>query len=248
MLPRPARQRLGRELPLHDGVAAGAGRERNERLLVRGLGSQDQLGVVRRKRRRVRRRDRPAHLHRAIAVGAHLAPVDREHRPFASRELRERPLAQDRDELLAQRPRALFVDVALQAEQAPCGHLAGRDVVRDGSLSAQPVDEIGSEFAPRVVRGLGVPPVHRDAFRGIGRVARQQLSDRRQRQVELTQQRHETRLFELRLVVVAIPRGAVDARRHQHAHLVVETKRLDRQARAPCELADADCFQRLALP
>src|ERR1035437_5990283 len=89
-----------------------------------GFSSQAQLGILRSKRLRVFLRNRPAPLDRAVAIGAHLTPVDTEHCPFTSVHLRQRSLAQDRDEFLAERPRALFVDVALQAKQAPLGYIS----------------------------------------------------------------------------------------------------------------------------
>src|ERR1700728_850083 len=102
---------------------------------MRWFGSQAQLRVVRRKRLRVRLGDRLAPLHWAVAVGAYLTPVNGEHRAFTPLHLRQRSLAQDRDELLAERPGALFVDIALQAEHAPLGYLACGDFVHDVALS-----------------------------------------------------------------------------------------------------------------
>ena len=241
--PRP--ERLRRELHARPGSRGFARRQRHERLLVCGLRSQGQLGIVRRERLRVRLEDRLAPLDRAVAVGAHFAPVDGEHRALSARQLRERPLAQDRNELLAERPRARFVDVALQAEQAPRGHLACGDFVHDRPTSTQSVDEVRGELAARRVGGLDFPPVRGDALCGIGGIAREHFPDRRKRQLELAQHRNEARLVELRLVVVAIARDAVDACRHQHPELVIEPEGLDRQARPPCELADADFCQRL---
>ena len=197
---------------------------------------------MRRKRLRVRLRDRLAHLDRAVAVGAHLTPVDGEHRAFTPLHLRQRSLAQDRDELLAERPRSLFVDIALQAEHAPLGYLSCSDFVHDGPLSTQSVDEVVGELAARVVHRLDLPPVRRYPLRGINRIACEQFLDRGKRQVELAQHRYKARRFELRDVVVAIARGFVNTRGHQHTELVVETERLNRQTRPPCELANADFF------
>src|ERR1700691_3523367 len=87
----------------------------------------------------------------------------------------ERALAQDRDELLAERPLPLLVDVALQAEQAPLGHLPRGDFVHDRPLSAQSADEVAGQLAPRVVCRFGVAPMLSDARRRIGRIAREQL-------------------------------------------------------------------------
>src|ERR1700729_3961904 len=85
---------------------------------------------------RLRLRNRPAPFDRTIAVIAHPAPVDAEERAFSSLDLRERALAQDRDELLAECPLPLLVDVALQAKQTPLGHFLRGDFVHDGPLSA----------------------------------------------------------------------------------------------------------------
>src|SRR6202161_3348294 len=109
---------------------------------MRRLGSQRQLGIVRRESFRLRGRDWRTPFDRAIAVGVHQTPPDAEHRAFSSFDLRERALAQDRDELLAERPHLLLLDVALQTEQAPLGYLAGGDFVHDGLLSAQSADEV----------------------------------------------------------------------------------------------------------
>src|SRR5580704_19118150 len=100
------------------------------------LGSQRQLGIVRRERFRLPARDWHTPFDRAIAVGVHQTPPDAQHRAFSSFDLRERALAQNPDELLAERPHLLLLDVALQAEQAPPGYLAGGDFVHDGLLSA----------------------------------------------------------------------------------------------------------------
>src|ERR1700678_2505549 len=116
------------------------------------LGSQRQLGIVRRERFRLRGRYWRAPFDRAIAVGVHQTPPDAQRRAFTSLDLRERALAHDRDELLAERPHLLLGDVALEAEQAPLGYLPGGDLVHDGPLSAQPADEVVGQAAPRVVR------------------------------------------------------------------------------------------------
>src|ERR1017187_3277987 len=192
-----------------------------------GFSPQAQLRVMRRKRLRVRLRDRLAHLDRAVAVGAHFTPVDGEHRAFTTLHLRQRPLAQDRDELLAERPRSLLVDIALQAEQAPLGYLSCGDFVHDGPLSTQSVDEVVGELAARVVYGLDLPPVRRYPLCGINRIAYEQFLYRGKRQFKLTEHRNEARRFELRGVVVAIAGGFVDTRGNQHAKLVVETQRLN---------------------
>ena len=71
---------------------------------MRRLGSQRQLGIVLCEGMRLCRGNRPAPFDRTIAVSAHLAPVDAEERAFSSFDLRERALAKDRDELLAERP------------------------------------------------------------------------------------------------------------------------------------------------
>jgi hypothetical protein len=104
---------------------------------------------------------------RAVAVGADLTPVDTERRTFAPGQPRQRPVAEDRDELLPEHPCALRVCIALQAQQAAFGHLSGGDLVHDhGSLSAQSGDEVGGEFAACGVGRFGLPPVLGDASRG----------------------------------------------------------------------------------
>src|SRR6202035_3478653 len=154
----------------------------------------------------------------------------------------QRALAQDRDELLAERPLPLLVDVALETEQAPLGYLPRGDFVHDRPLSAQPADEVVGELAARVVHGLDLPPVRRYPLRGIGRIAREQLPDRRERQLELADHHDKAWLIELRRVVVAIARRLIDARRHQHPAFVVEAQCLQRKAGPPSELPDADLF------
>src|SRR3984957_4620935 len=105
------------------------------------LDPQRQRGIVRRERFRLPGRDRRAPFDRTIAVGVDQTPPDAHRRAFSSFDLRERALAQDRDELLAERPHLLLGDVALEAEQAPLGYLPGADLVHDGLLSAQSADE-----------------------------------------------------------------------------------------------------------
>src|SRR6202167_3612962 len=139
------------------------------------LGSQRQLGIVRREGFRLRGRDWRAPFDRAIAVGVHQTPPDAERRAFSSFGLRERALAQDRDELLAERPTLLLLDVALETEQAPLGYLTRGDFPHDGPLPAQSADEVAGQPAARVVCRLGVAPVLSDARRRIGRIAREQL-------------------------------------------------------------------------
>src|SRR5215831_699651 len=109
---------------------------------MRRLGSQRQLGTVLCEGMRLCLGNRPAPFDRTIAVSARPAPVDAEGCTFSSFYLRERALAKDRDELLAERPHPLLVDVALETEQAPLGHRPGGDFVHDRPLSAQPVDEV----------------------------------------------------------------------------------------------------------
>jgi hypothetical protein len=76
----------------------------------------------------------------------------------------------------------------------------------------------------------------------IYRIAYEQFLDHRKRQIKLTQHRHETSRFELRVVVVAIARVSVNPRGNQHTEFVVQAKGLDRKARSSRELADADFF------
>src|SRR5216117_3856742 len=109
---------------------------------MRRLGPQRQLGIVPCEGMCLRLRNRPAPFARAIAVSAYPAPLDAEERAFSSFDLRERALAQDRDELLAERPLPLLVDVALETEQAPLGHLPRGDFVHDRPLPAQSADEV----------------------------------------------------------------------------------------------------------
>ena len=149
---------------------------------------------------------------------------------------------EDRDELLAERPRTLLVDIALQAEQAPLGYLSCGDFVHDGPLSAQSVDEVVGELPAGVVYELDLPPVRRYPLCSVNRIACEQFPDRGKRQVELAQHRDEARCFELRDVVVPIARGSVDTGGNQYAKLVVEAECLDRQTRPSCELANADFF------
>src|ERR1700683_4170550 len=108
---------------------------------MRRLGSQRQLGIVRRERFRLRGRDWRTPFDRAIAVGVYQTPPDAERRAFSSFDLRERALAHNRDELLAERPHLLLLDVALETEQAPLRDLPRGDFVHDGLLPAQPADE-----------------------------------------------------------------------------------------------------------
>src|SRR5215471_1593803 len=109
---------------------------------MRRLGSQAQLGIARRERFRLRGRDWLTPFDRAIAVGGQEGPPDAERRAFPSFDRRERALAEDRDELLAERPHPLLVDVALETEQASLGYLPGGDFVHDRPLSAQSVHEV----------------------------------------------------------------------------------------------------------
>src|SRR6202050_4250786 len=117
---------------------------------MRRLGSQRQLGIVRRERFRLRGRDWRTPFDRAIAVGVYQTPPDAERRAFSSFDLRERALAHNRDELLAERPHLLLLDVALETEQAPLGYLAHRYFVHDGPLSAQSAYEVAGQPAARV--------------------------------------------------------------------------------------------------
>src|ERR1700753_4451073 len=103
---------------------------------MRRPGSQRQLGIVRCKRFRLRGRDWRTPFDGAIAVGVHQAPPDAQSRAFSAVDPRERALAQDRDELFAERPHFLLVDIALETEQAPLGYLTCGDFVHDGPLSA----------------------------------------------------------------------------------------------------------------
>jgi hypothetical protein len=73
---------------------------------------------------------------------------------------------------------------------------------------------------------FGVAPVLSDARRRLGGIAREQLLDRRERQLQLAQHHHQACLLQLGCVVVAIARRLIDARRHQHPAFVVETERL----------------------
>jgi hypothetical protein len=153
---------------------------------------------VLRERVRFPRGNRPAPLDQTIAVSDRVAPVDAEGRAFSSSDLRERALAQDRDELLAERKLPLHVDVPLEAEQAPLGHLPhGGDFVHDRPLPAQSADEVVGQLAPRVVCHFGAAPVLSDACRRIGRIAREQLPDRRKRQLQLTHHHDKACLVEL---------------------------------------------------
>ena len=95
-------------------------------------------------------------------------------------------------------------------------------------LSGPTLSPLG-QLATRVVRGLDFPPVRRYLVCGINGFARDQLPDRGERQVELAQHRDETRVFELRDVVVAIARDLIDACGNQYAAFVVKTERLHRQ-------------------
>jgi hypothetical protein len=94
------------------------------------------------------------------------------------------------------------------------------------SLFRAPSRTVVGEIAPRVVCRFGVAPVLGDARRRIGRIAREQLLDRRERQLQLAQHHDKACLVELGCVVVAIARRLIDARRHQHPALVVEAERL----------------------
>ena len=65
-----------------------------------------------------------------------------------------------------------------------------------------------------------------DARRRIGRIAREQLLDRRERQLQLAQHHDKACLIDLTGVVVAIAGRLIDARGHQHAEFVIEPERL----------------------
>ena len=92
------------------------------------------------------------------------------------------------------------------------------------------------------VRGFGAAPVLSDALRRIGRIAREQPLDRRERQLQLAHHHDKVRLVELGRAVVAIARRLIDTRRHQHPAFVVQAKCLQRKARPSRELPDADLF------
>jgi hypothetical protein len=62
------------------------------------------------------------------------------------------------------------------------------------------------------------------ACRRIGWIAREQLLDRRERQLQLAQHHDKACLVELGGVVVAIAGRLIGARRHQHPELVVEAE------------------------
>src|SRR5580692_3348416 len=126
---------------------------------MRRLGSQRQRGIALREGSRLCRRNRPAPFDQTVAVSARVAPPDAEERACPSFHQRERALAPDPDELLAERPLPLLADLALQAEQAPLGYLPGSDFVHDGPLSAQSVHEVVGELASRIVCRFGVAPV-----------------------------------------------------------------------------------------
>ena len=132
--------------------------------------------------------------------------------------------------------------MALQAEHAPLGYLSCVDLVHDVALSTQSADEVVGELAARVVYGLDFPPVRRYLVCGISRIARDQFPNRGKREVELAQHRYKARRFELPDVVIAISRDFIDVRWHEYMTFVVETERLNRQTRPPCELADTDFF------
>src|SRR6202041_4160725 len=104
-----------------------------------------QRGKGGRQRSRLRGRDWRPPFDRAIAVVVHQTPPDAQRRALSSFDLRERALAHDRHELLAERPHLLLGDVALETEQAPLGYLAHRYFVHDGPLSAQSADEVAGQ-------------------------------------------------------------------------------------------------------
>jgi hypothetical protein len=89
---------------------------------------------------------------------------------------------------------------------------------------------------------LGIAPVLSDARRRIGRIAREQFPDRRERQLQLAQHHHKASVVELGGVVVAIAARLVDARGHQHPALAVEAQCPQRKAGPSGELSDADFF------
>jgi len=89
---------------------------------------------------------------------------------------------------------------------------------------------------------FGVTPVLGDARRRVGRSAREQLLDRRERQLQLAQHHDKACLVELGRVVVAITACLVDARGNQHPAFVVEAECLQRKAGPSGELPDADFF------
>jgi hypothetical protein len=67
-------------------------RHRDTGLAMRRFGPQAQLGVLRRKRLRVRLGDRLAPLHRTVAIGAHLTPPKMEAREGAMFSIYDRSL------------------------------------------------------------------------------------------------------------------------------------------------------------
>jgi hypothetical protein len=81
-----------------------------------------------------------------------------------------------------------------------------------------------------------------NALRRVGRIAREQLLDRRERQLQLAQHHDQACPFQLGCAVVAIASCLIDARRHQQPAFVVEAQCLQRQAGPPRELPDADLF------
>src|SRR4029077_4483564 len=62
---------------------------------------------------------------------------------------------------------------------------------------AQPADEVAGQITPRVVCRLSAAPMLSDALCRISRSAREQLLDRRERQLQLAQHHHKACLVKL---------------------------------------------------
>ena len=153
----PVPEGLVGELPLRRADLT-AGTEVDVGLAVGGLDPQGQLGELRRQSLGLGAGDRPAPFDRPVAVCAHLAPVDTERGALPAVDPGQPLIADDADELLAERPQARFADVALQAQQAALRHLPGHDLVHDNAPSGEPVDEGGDQCPLPGVPFLGFLP------------------------------------------------------------------------------------------
>jgi hypothetical protein len=149
-------------------------------------------------------------------------------------------VTQDRDELLAERPRSVNpFHAALDTRNAalrdvPCG-----DFIHDVPLSLQTVDEVVGQVTASRVSGLGRVPLLGDP---VGRRTWFQINHRldlRQRDLQLPRCGYQPSAVKLRQAVVAIPGAIIDPCRHQQTELVIEPERLGRQPRTSGELPNA---------